>query len=314
MASGTQIIARAALLALAWLSAGLIEPPRHAAAAEAPSGVAILQVDTDRHIGTIDRKIYGQFLEHINHSVVDGLFAEQIRGAGFEGKDFETYWTSFGPPGAVRVVEVPFERGAKSVRLIASRQPAGIRQERFALESGRSYDGSVWIKIESGAPRMSLRVRGERRKRAGGSSAPDARIGVAGSAVRVREPAHRSRRGGRDWRRRTRRGARRLRLADARRRAQKRHAASRSGRGSAWTRARVHPLARRLVRLDLQVAGRRRAARVPRLPSQRNMGRLFRLLRLRHRRVPGADPSAGRRSVDRAAGAGRHAGSRSSTR
>ena len=26
------------------------------------------------------------------------------------------------------------------------------------LESGRSYDGSVWIKIESGAPRMSLRV------------------------------------------------------------------------------------------------------------------------------------------------------------
>ena len=158
MASGTQIIASAALLALAWLSAGVIEPPRHASAAEAPPGVAILQVDTDRHIGTIDRKIYGQFLEHINHSVVDGLFAEQIRGAGFEGKDFETYWTSFGPPAAVRIVEVPFERGAKSVRLIASRQPAGIRQVRFALESGRTYDGSVWIKIESGAPRMSLRV------------------------------------------------------------------------------------------------------------------------------------------------------------
>jgi hypothetical protein len=49
-------------------------------------------------------------------------------------------------------------RGGKSVRLIGSRQPAGIRQERIALESGRTYDGSVWIKIESGAPRMSLRV------------------------------------------------------------------------------------------------------------------------------------------------------------
>jgi hypothetical protein len=27
---------------------------------------------------------------------VDGLFAEQIRGGGFEGRDFETYWTPFG--------------------------------------------------------------------------------------------------------------------------------------------------------------------------------------------------------------------------
>src|SRR4249920_186482 len=121
-------------------------------------GVAVLMVDTDRKAGTIDRNVYGQFLEHINHAVVDGLFAEQIRGAGFEGKDFETYWTSFGPPGAVRIVEVPFERGAKSVRLIGSRQPAGIRQERVALESGRTYDGSVWIKVEAGAPRVSLRM------------------------------------------------------------------------------------------------------------------------------------------------------------
>ena len=35
---------------------------------------------------------------------------------------------------------------------------AGIRQRRVFLESGRSYDGSVWIKVESGAPRVSLRV------------------------------------------------------------------------------------------------------------------------------------------------------------
>ena len=100
-------------------------------------GVAILQVDTDRRLGTIDRNIYGQFLEDINHSVVDGLFAEQIRGAGFEGTDFETYWTPFGPPDAVRVVEVPFERGAKSVRMTAGRQPAGIRQGRvFSSPAG----------------------------------------------------------------------------------------------------------------------------------------------------------------------------------
>jgi alpha-L-arabinofuranosidase len=124
-----------------------------------PQGrVAILQVDTDRRIGTIDRHIYGQFLEHINHSVEDGLFAEQIRGAGFEGKDFETYWTAFGRTDAVRVVETQFERGMKSVRIAVAGEPAGIRQSRVFLESGRSYDGSLWIMTESGAPRVSLRV------------------------------------------------------------------------------------------------------------------------------------------------------------
>src|SRR6478609_7699106 len=115
------------------------------------AGVAILQVDTDRRIGTIDPKIYGQFLEHINHSVEDGLFAEQIRGAGFEGRDFETYWNAFGPPDAVHVVETRFERGTKSVRITGGRATAGIRQRRIVLESGRSYDGSVWIKVEAGA-------------------------------------------------------------------------------------------------------------------------------------------------------------------
>jgi len=153
------MIIRAALLVIACLSGGLLLVMPHAADAQAGSGVAILQVDTDRRLGTIDRKIYGQFLEHINHSVVDGLFAEQIRGGGFEGTDFETYWTTIGPPDAARVVETAFERGAKSVRLSAGRQSAGIRQARVFLESGRAYAGSAWIKIESGAPRVSVRVR-----------------------------------------------------------------------------------------------------------------------------------------------------------
>ena len=137
---------------------GLLAAGAALVAAAQPPGVAILQVDTDRRLGTIDRNIYGQFLEHINHSVEDGLFAEQVRGAGFEGSDFATYWTTFGPAGAVRVEQTPFERGTKSVRIGAAGQRSGIRQGRVSLESGRSYDGSVWIKLESGAPRLSLRV------------------------------------------------------------------------------------------------------------------------------------------------------------
>ena len=169
----------AALLALI---PGSLQSPQPTA------GVAILQVDTDRRIGTIDRKIYGQFLEHINHSVEDGLFAEQIRGAGFEGRDFETYWNAFGPPDAVHVVETPFERGTKSVRIAVGREVAGIRQRRIFLESGRSYDGSVWIKVEAGAPRLSLRVVAADGERPGRTSARVARTGLERSAVFVREP------------------------------------------------------------------------------------------------------------------------------
>src|SRR3954447_294387 len=107
------------LLALVLLSLAWLEPLRHQASADTSSGVAILQVDTDRRQGTVDPKIYGQFLEHINHSVEDGLFAEQIRGAGLEGTDFDTYWAPIGPPGSVRVVNSQFERGARSVRIDA---------------------------------------------------------------------------------------------------------------------------------------------------------------------------------------------------
>ena len=90
------------------------ETPREAPAAAAPAdtpGVAILLVDTDRVIAPIDRRIYGHFLEHINHSVEDGLFAEQIQGCGFEGEDFATYWKPFSERGRVELAEVDFKNG-----------------------------------------------------------------------------------------------------------------------------------------------------------------------------------------------------------
>ena len=85
----------------------------------APDGrrVAVLLVDTDHVTGKIEEPIYGQFLEHINHSVVDGLYAEQIQGQGFEGKDFQTYWKTFADRGTVQLAEVKCENGDKSVRI-----------------------------------------------------------------------------------------------------------------------------------------------------------------------------------------------------
>ncbi len=121
-------------------------------------GVAVLLIDTDRTTGKVEEAIYGQFLEHINHSVVDGLYAEQIRGCGFEGKDYETYWKAFGEKGAADVVEGKFKNGEKSLRLTPNGGSAGIRQDRIFLQSGYNYSGSVWIMPGKGSARLSLRV------------------------------------------------------------------------------------------------------------------------------------------------------------
>src|SRR5690349_12042744 len=97
-------------------------------------GVSVLLVDTDRKTRNIEEDIYGQFLEHINHSVEDGLFAEQIRGQGFEAKDYETYWKPVANKSSVKVIATKFQKGEKSVKLEASNDSAGIRQGRIYLQ------------------------------------------------------------------------------------------------------------------------------------------------------------------------------------
>ncbi len=120
------------------------------------SGVAVLLVDSDRKTGNVNEGIYGHFLEHINHSVVDGLYAEQIRGQGFEGNDFETYWEIRGT--GVNVEHVKFENGEKSVRLNADGGVAAIRQDRIYVREGLEYNGSLWIKPESGQANAIFKV------------------------------------------------------------------------------------------------------------------------------------------------------------
>ncbi len=122
--------------------------------------VAVLLVDTDRVSTPVSDRIYGQFLEHINHSVEDGLFAEQIRGAGFEGDDFTTYWKPFAEHGAVELADVAFHNGNRCVRLHVDGGNAGIRQGRVFVEENVRYDGWLWMKLEGGLPRVSLRIVG----------------------------------------------------------------------------------------------------------------------------------------------------------
>jgi alpha-N-arabinofuranosidase len=120
--------------------------------------VTVLLVDTDRATRAINRNIYGQFLEHINHSVEDGLFAEQIRGAGFEGKDFETYWTPSSDRGQVELVDSSFQNSTKAVRMQVQNGHASIAQKRIFLEQGAGYDGFLWVKQEQGKPHLTVNV------------------------------------------------------------------------------------------------------------------------------------------------------------
>ena len=124
--------------------------------------VAVLPVDMDRVTRPVDERIYGQFLEHINHSVEDGLFAERIRGAGFEGDDFKNYWESFSDGGTVEIANVAFQNGRKSVRLTVEGGHAGIRQRRIFLNQGSEHGGSLWAKRERGSPELTLRIRSSR--------------------------------------------------------------------------------------------------------------------------------------------------------
>jgi alpha-N-arabinofuranosidase len=122
------------------------------------SGVAVLLVDTDHPLSTIDKNIYGHFLEHINHSVEDGLYAEQVQGQGFEAKDFETYWKPVEKNGKVNLVDIPFEKGLKSIQLSTANGTAGIRQQRLYVKNAVAYNGSLWMKPGTGDPELILRI------------------------------------------------------------------------------------------------------------------------------------------------------------
>jgi len=139
---------------------GLISCLKKKIPSEDKPGIAVLLIDTDRKMGDIKEAVYGQFLEHINHSVVDGLFAEQVRGQGFEDKDFETYWKSFADKGEVKVVDIKFKNGEKSLKLEVNGGTAGIQQSRFYFQEGYDYNGYAWIKPVDGSVQLTIKVLG----------------------------------------------------------------------------------------------------------------------------------------------------------
>ena len=169
---------------------------------------------------------------------------------------------------------------------------SGTEVRRLAVAPSRAGDAG---------PEPAYRERGRTRAREG--ALEDRPRGLARGPFRVHERRHRSAgvaRARRDWNGLRARG---FHLAHARRRTSARQAAAGPAGCAPGAGAAVHPLARRLVRLDLQVEGRHRSRGLTQVQPEHDLGRLLRLLRLRHGRVPGALPAARGRANDRA---GRH--------
>ena len=120
------------------------------------SGVAVLLVDTGKKMGQINENIYGHFLEHINHSVVDGLYAEKIRGQGFEGKDFDSFWNLNGKYGVISLIETDFKKSKKSIQF-KDKATASLTQDRIYLKKSSVYNGSFWVNIASSKATVILK-------------------------------------------------------------------------------------------------------------------------------------------------------------
>lgn len=120
--------------------------------------VGVLFVDTERQPGKISESVYGHFLEHINHSVVDGLFAEQVRGQGFEGDDFATYWEPLGQGELVTIAGGDPGNGAKCLQLKTGKGRSAVSQERFFFEPGKEYLGSLFTRSADGSVRVVVRI------------------------------------------------------------------------------------------------------------------------------------------------------------
>ncbi|HEY4329190.1 MAG TPA: alpha-L-arabinofuranosidase C-terminal domain-containing protein, partial [Phycisphaerae bacterium] len=130
-----------------------------------------ITIHSDKATKTIDRHIYGQFLEHIFNSVHGGLWGDQILNGTLEGRNPgppaaatlgnpPRYWEFFGDPAAGEVqndAANPFNADS-SVRIhrvaVAGGRPgdsaAGIRQKNISLTKGEKYTLSMYVRGAAG--------------------------------------------------------------------------------------------------------------------------------------------------------------------
>jgi alpha-N-arabinofuranosidase len=128
----------------------------------------MLTVDSDKVVKPIDVKLYGHFLEHIYHSLNGGLWGEVVWNRSFEeglprpggrgrgaptqpepsppaGGTAARHWMLVGAPTAQIDTDHPFN-SAKSMKIMATANNQGIRQDNYAVHAGDTLRGSIWLR------------------------------------------------------------------------------------------------------------------------------------------------------------------------
>lgn len=134
-----------ALLAITWFPAA------------AEQKTARLTVLPDKVIGEISPRLYGQFIEHIETCIYNGIWSEMILDRKFYyavGEKGLSPWSAVGKEGVS--MENDLTCGdAMSVRLAPD---SGIRQQGITLEA-RGYTGSFWAAAPEGHAEVRVTLR-----------------------------------------------------------------------------------------------------------------------------------------------------------
>ncbi|MEW5977368.1 MAG: alpha-L-arabinofuranosidase C-terminal domain-containing protein [Acidobacteriota bacterium] len=129
---------------------------------------AKIVVDTNKSVHKIDRRIYGQYVEHFGRIVQGGLWAELLRNRKFYPIDAQRSqvaepWQPEREQGQVSYVIDRSESidGISSQRISLfgqSRDWRGIRQSGFDVLGGKEYVAYAWIKVDRPGQTVSFRL------------------------------------------------------------------------------------------------------------------------------------------------------------
>lgn len=116
----------------------------------------------DQKLTPVSKYIYGQFIEHLGRCIYQGIWAEMLEDRKFYYPvgTAESPWKISGQPHSVHMNPLLIYAGVPvpEIRLRGDGQPAGLYQERLALQTGRKYNGRIVLAGDPGVVPVEVRL------------------------------------------------------------------------------------------------------------------------------------------------------------
>ncbi len=145
-----------------------------------PIEPGVIAIDAAQKGEPMSPLIYGQFIEHLGRCIYGGIWAEMLEDRKFH-YDITPDYAPYGP-GRAPSAEIPFPVVSASPWQIVASDPAAvtmstndiftgrhvprlaagaaIRQSDLVVESGREYEGYVWVRGEGSKTRITVTLDG----------------------------------------------------------------------------------------------------------------------------------------------------------